>query len=449
MSTGWNGPLEFRSSLTLWGQAKEAAVPIVTYWIWITWAFLTFCAAIAGNGMNMKDMGYLAGFGIATFLGVALGQTLAFMRVRTWPLIVISAVMWFIFFVFLAGGGSALMANDVIAMIAVSVLLIGPIAMTGGLWSLETNRALWSTWLPMVFTVGAVATWVEEHGKLSTWEGGEKWAIWDGVALFMFVPSVCLFLLFLVTRETHRLAMWKRGPTAPLRPTVEERGVSRPRLTILGVLALGALALAVAGASAVVAPYLWRTGPPDDNGPEETTQGTGDPQPNPDMPDMPEGMQQVLEKAAEAAKEAAGTICSVLSIAMMALLGALLAYRPIKRLLVVRHLKDPFWDESPTTRIDQSWRLVEIALGDAGVLPIPGEDAAGLARRAGPVLKQISPVQVHGLDEVAEVADRVRFGLGVGPEDVAVMERFSRWVLDTVWERLDDKQQMAAMYRGI
>jgi hypothetical protein len=32
---------------------------------------------------------------------------------------------------------------------------------------------------------------------------------------------------------------------------------------------------------------------------------------------------------------------------------------------------------------------------------------------------------------------------------VAIVERFSKWVLDTVWERLDDKAQIAAMYRGI
>jgi len=139
----------------------------------------------------------------------------------------------------------------------------------------------------------------------------------------------------------------------------------------------------------------------------------------------------------------------VLSVAILALLGALLAYRPVKRLFVLRHLRDPLWDVAPSTRIDQCWRLVEIALGDAGVHPRAGEDAASLARRAAPVLAALSPVQVHGLEDVAEVADRVRFGLGVGPDDVAVMERFSKWVLDTVWERLDDKAQLMSMYRGI
>jgi hypothetical protein len=92
---------------------------------------------------------------------------------------------------------------------------------------------------------------------------------------------------------------------------------------------------------------------------------------------------------------------------------------------------------------------VVIALGDAGVHSRAGEDAASLARRAAPLLKELSPVEVHGLEDVAEVADRVRFGLGVGPDDVAIVERFSKWVLDTVWERLDDKAQIAAMYRGI
>jgi hypothetical protein len=467
--TGWNGPLEFGSSLTLWGQLKEAAVPVVTYWVWLALAFGSFSLSvvIAGN-TNSTDFLFLAAFAVGTFGGLAFGQLSAVLRVRTWVLLGLGALMWTVFFVFLAGGGTAIMNNDMVAAFVISILFLGPVAMTGGLWSLETNRALWSTWLPMVYTIGAALIWLEDHGALSRFESGNKFAVWDLVGLAFFVPSVGMFLLYLVTRETHRLATWRRGPTAPLRPSVEERGVSRPRITLLGLVLLGALTLGVAGATALIAPYLWRTGPQDGNGngggdqqqEQGDGQGSGRPKPCDAAVDGPNckseetepddgSMEQMVQQVVEAAKQAGGTICSVLSIALLALLGALLAYRPVKRLIVLRHLREPLWDVAPTTRIEQCWRLVEIALGDAGVEARAGEDAAHLARRAAPTLAALSPVPVHGLEDAAEVADRVRFGLGVGPDDVAVIERFSKWALDTVWERLDDKAQVAAMYRGV
>lgn len=464
--TGWTGPLSVASSLSVWGQAKEALVPIVTYWVWVAYAYLAFAVMILVTGnTGTDDLMFLAGFGAATVGGVLLGQVCAFLRVRTWVLLAIGALMWTAFFVFLAAGGEALMEIDAFAVVVVSVLFLGPVAMTGGLWSLETNRAIWATWLPMVWTVGACLTWIEKHGGVATWEAGDKAAVWDLVSLVVFVPSVGLFLLFLVTRETHRLATWKRGPTAPLRPSVEERGVSRPRVTFAGLLLLGAMGLMLAGVTAIVAPYLWRTGAPDEYGPETAQaeqnksdrqdksrskdQRNGQPSPDgePEPRKGPTGDQ--VQQVIDAGKKAAGTVCSVLSIAMMLGLGALLSYRPLKRLIVLRHLREPLWDVAPSTRIDQCWRLVEIAMADAGVPRRAGEDAASLARRSRPVLEKLSPVPVHGLEEVAEVADRVRFGLGVGPDDVQVIERFARWVLDTVWERLDDKQQVVAMYRSL
>lgn len=475
--TGWHGALEVRSSLTLWGQVKEALVPMAVYWAWVLYAYGIFAIAIAmTNSIGGDDVAFLTAFGLATVGGVLLGQLCAFLGVRSWVLVTLGALMWALFFLVILAGGYALMNNDIVAAFVIGVVFLGPVAMTGGLWSLETNRALWSTWLPMVWTVGACLVWIESEVGIGAWESGAKHEIWDLVSLLMFVPSVGLFLLYLVTRETHRLATWKRGPTAPLTPKMEERGVSRPRLTIGGLVALLALAVAVAGATALVAPYLWRTGAPDEHGPE-TTAATGegerqptqqelnksdragkqgDPnerngKPNEGEPESEtsERVKEMMKKMGEAAKEAAGTLCSLITVAILALIGALLAYRPLKRLFVIRHLRDPLWDVAPSTRIDQCWRLVEIALGDAGVHVRPGEDAAGLARRAAPVLKALSPVEVHGFDDVAEVADRVRFGLGVGPDDVAVIERFSRWVLDTVWERLDDKAQIVAMYRGV
>ena len=148
-------------------------------------------------------------------------------------------------------------------------------------------------------------------------------------------------------------------------------------------------------------------------------------------------------------KDAGVALSLALLIAILVALLLLVGWRPTRRLLLIRHLRDPLWRVPPTARVEQGWRLVEIALGDVGLYPEPGEDATGLARRAQPELQRWSPVEVHGLAEAAAAADRVRFGLGVRPGDVALMERFSAWAMDTIWERLPEREQLRCMYRAL
>ena len=128
------------------------------------------------------------------------------------------------------------------------------------------------------------------------------------------------------------------------------------------------------------------------------------------------------------------------------------------------------WRDAPTRRgitfIDASGERTITVIGERlaplAADPLPWQelaamdgvfatatDAAGLARRAAPVLAKLSPVEVHGLEDAAEIADRVRFGLGVGDKDVEVMQRFAAWAIDTVWERLGDGEQVRCMYREL
>jgi hypothetical protein len=435
----------------VWQAIKEAAVPLVVYLVSVTFAFCAFAAAaLLSSGVDPEGLLVLAGFGFVTATGVLLGQLLAFLRVRTWIVVAFGVLCWIASFAAIAAGVGGLGAVG--AVIGVGLWLL-PIALTGGLWSLETHRALWSTWLPLLFSTAAVIIWTESRGNIGAWFEGEKWAIWDVVSGGVLGVTVLLLLVYLATRETHRLALWRRGPTAPLAPSLQEKGAARPRLTILSLLLVVGMGVMLTVFTAVVSPYLWRTG---DEGDRE---GQGQQQPEEAPPDPPEesellkriaeAIQELAEKGGEAAKQAAGGVCAALTLLFLALLGALIGWRPLKRLFLLRHLREPFWPVPATTRIEQGWRLVEIALGDVGVFPLPGEDAAGLARRAAPVLAKLSPVEVHGLEDAAEVADRVRFGLGVGPEDVAVMERFSAWAIDTVWERLGDREQIRSLYRDL
>ena len=439
-----------RSGLSIWQQLREAAVPVVMYHLLLLFSLASFCGVVVVTEATAESAVVVVFLVGTTLLGTLMGQVMAFLRIRTWVAIAVGGVCWGLAF------GLGLATSAVLGEVAVFVFLflfMLPIAMTGGLWSLETHRATWSIWLPMVYTSATAIIWAEKTGLDAQWRAGDKWAVWDALSLGVFGVTVILTLIYLVTRETHRLALWKRGPTAPLQPTIIETGANRPRITPFGLVTIAALTLAVTLMTALVAPYLWRTGDGGSEPSDQPSEPTEQPaEPDPSSSEDSEWMRaakELGEKVLEAAKQAGGSICSLLALAVLAVLGMLIAGPPLRRLFVVRHLQSPFWRVPNTTRIEMGWQLVEIALADAGVDVRAGEDAAGLARRAQPALSQLSAVDVHGLEDAAEVIDRVRFGLGVGPKDVATMQRFSRWTYDTVWERLTDLQQVKCMYRTL
>lgn len=432
---------ETRSSMTIGQQLREALVPVIAYHVAVLFSVIVFGLTIlvveGPDPGGVIAMLMMVGITVA---GVLTGQVFALLRVRTWVILSVGGVLWTI--ALILGSLSAVATGGAAAIFAL-VLILFPIAMSGGLWSLETHRALWATWLPLVFAVGTVLMWAENSGAAEQWFAGNKFAIWDLASLAALAGTLTTLLFFLVSRETHRLALWRRGPMAPLSPSIIEKGASRPRLTFLGVMLVGGFAFALTAGTAILSPYLWRSGPDDDG---EPTEQPADPSP---ADPLPETDGETMKKIVEAAKQTASALCMFTTLGLLIVLGLLIAWRPIKRLLLLRHLREPYWEKSPTARIEQGWRLVEIALGDVGIHPLPGEDAAGLARRAAPMLAKLSPVEVHGLEDAAAVADRVRFGLGVLPGDQEVMERFAVWAMDTIWERLSDLQQVRCMYRGL
>lgn len=440
------------SSLSVWQAMREAAVPVLAYHLCCLFAFLAFSGAVMlSSGGDLVSVVILLALGVTNFTGIVVGQILAFLRVRTWIIVLFGAACWAGSIAFLAVGAAGL--GEIGAVIALALWLF-PIALTGGLWSLETHRALWSSWVPLLYATAAVITWSEYRGTVANWFAGDKWALWDIVSVGILGATVALLLLYLTSRETHRLALWRRGPTAPLAPSVVEQGASRPRLTFFSMVLLIGMAAVLTVATAIVSPYLWRTGDEGDREGQGPTEEPAEAEPSEPadsefLRKMGEAIKEMGEQLVEAGSKSASSICTLLTLLLLGIIGVLIAYRPLKRLFLIRHLKDPFWTVPATTRIEQGWRLVEIAMGDAGVYPNPGEDAAGLARRAAPILRRLSPVEVHGLEDCAEVTDRVRFGLGVGPDDVEVMQRFSGWAIDTVWERLGDREQIRCMYRGI
>jgi hypothetical protein len=90
-----------------------------------------------------------------------------------------------------------------------------------------------------------------------------------------------------------------------------------------------------------------------------------------------------------------------------------LGLRPLRRLVTLRHLRRPFWDETVAQRVSNSWQLALIGLRDAGWQPARAEPPHALARRVG----------VAELERCATILERARHGLGLDAEDLAAMRR--------------------------
>jgi hypothetical protein len=88
------------------------------------------------------------------------------------------------------------------------------------------------------------------------------------------------------------------------------------------------------------------------------------------------------------------------------------ALRPLRRLVTLRHLRRPFWDETIDQRVSNAWQLALIGLRDAGWRAGTTEAPHELARRVG----------VDGLDRCATVLERARHGVGLDADDLAQMQ---------------------------
>jgi len=90
-----------------------------------------------------------------------------------------------------------------------------------------------------------------------------------------------------------------------------------------------------------------------------------------------------------------------------------LGLRPIRRLIILRHLRRPFWDETVDQRVSNAWQLALVGLRDAGWRPGMQEVPQALARRVG----------IAELATCATILERARHGLGIDAEDLEAMGR--------------------------
>lgn len=455
-------------------ELRAALRPALVYWIFLAAMFGAFAATAMIAEPNVGSIGAVALLGGTTAVAVLAGQILALLRVRDWVLYVFTVIWWAVGFTWSTALAAA--AGPLGGLAAVVVLLF-PLFLTGGLWSLRTGRALFAAWVPLLYA-SATAIWIAEaRGKVATWMAGQKYAVWDVATFGVLVVGIVLLLAFLVAREGHRLVLWRHAPRAPLEAQVAESGAARPKLTLLGWVLLCGLAFGVAVGAAAIAPYLWRTKEDEDATAQSEQAQPQDPQQQPPKQSKNQKTQkgntkadkgkptklpryhrgkgensdlvEVREDLRPEQQGAGGLSLDPWTLFLLALIGLVLGGPPTRRLWLIERLRSPGRRVSSTAQVEGGWRLVEIALADAGVERLPGEPASGLVQRAGPTLQQVSPVDVHGLAQAAEIRDRVAYGLGVSQADVDQMRRVANTAFDTVWDRLGDRGQIRALYRWI
>jgi hypothetical protein len=438
-----------------WADLRALSRPLLTYWLLMGVSLGVFCAAILRFNHAGKDFMALATIAASVVVATIVGQATAIARIRGWVVGLVVAVLWV-----LGGLFSAIMAASAgpLAIFIFLFVFLFPFFAAGGRYSLRAGRAFAGVWVPLMFVAGTVITVAEGTGRAKAWHAGDKYAIWDVATLGLFTVVLILILIFLVQREIHRLHLWR---TASKAPRAVQADVKHTRgamaLSFRGWLLLILIGLLTTVAVAAISPYLFRTGDRDGGSGSGTQSvepsddpGTKKSDPSGDPIDLDE-LEKLMEKYGPLAQRAGSILGMLLMVLMLILLGLLVGWRPGKRLWTVQHGHRPMFKVSASGQIRNSWRLVEIALGDLGVQARPNEPAQQLYRRSLTALQGLRAggAEVSELGQAAAIRDRVTYGLGIGSEDVALMQRVARWAYRTVWDRQGDWAQIKAMYRGL
>ena len=331
----------------------------------------------------------------AGLLGVPVGQALSLFRIRTAIVLPAWAFLGTVFLIFAGSSG--------LPSIVVLPVVLGAFGFMSGFLSLQHRWELFAAFLPALGWVGSVMVILNEEGRVSAWQD-EKLSAWLPIPLLLLLGFVVSFGAYLLQKQTFHLELWQLLGGAPSRRLVHKgRGkIVVGKRALLSVLGLGLLLFVF---TAVVSPYLWRTGRGDrdgggggDGGGEQHEPGDGDPF------DV-EGLKRALEEFAEQARDK--------STWLLPFLPAFLLERPIRRWIQLRHLRRPFWRKANTDRIEDLWHYLRVGLADAGHEPRPAESVEETTAR----LRREGRMPA-GLEEAASIYARTRYGLGVRPGDL-------------------------------
>ncbi|HQY63271.1 MAG TPA: hypothetical protein PK141_17845 [Polyangiaceae bacterium] len=406
---------------------KLAWRPLLAYFLFAVFGFGAFVLTIISyeRGDSLEVIGAV----LAGLAGLVTGQFIALLRFRTIPVLMAG------FFLMWVGVYVGLLGHVDLP----KVLLIGTFffcfALPSGMLSLHHRFELLGAFWPSVGWIGAVMIILNNEGRVSKWEES-KMSAWMPIPLLLLGGFLVGLLFFMASKQAMRVSIWESLSGATSRRDQKKATVSAlPRKNVLPL--LGA-ALLVFAFTAVLAPYLWRTGKGDRKGhqhagkpteePSEPSDG-GEPRPSPRGPKFDEeAIRQAMQRAASSAKSAAQTLWPLLLLALF--------YRPVKRALLTSHLVTPIFPTPPSERIENLWEYVRIAAEDAGTLPLASDSVEQFVERAvapptpegtpeaPPPQSPAPPVEPHSpLAEAARIYVRTRYGFVVAPGDALGMKR--------------------------
>jgi hypothetical protein len=377
--------------------------PALAYLIFTTLGSLVLVLTAAwykrgsGKDVVLFMLGTAAGL-----VGVVVGQLIAILRLRALPVFIatglcVGGAVWLMSFTNPPGG-------EYVGVPLVFFCFAFPC----GLLSLMHRWELFASFWPAVGWIGGVFLILNEEGRVHDWEQN-KVSAWLPVPLIYLGSFLVLWLFYLAAKQAARVEMWQALSGAAARriakaDTRRNRAGALPRRNVLPLLIVAALLF---GGTAVLAPYLWRTGKGDHEGHHEGTKH--EPAPPRQVPSFDgEGIARQMQKLANAAKNTLPKLWPLLLL--------LLLYRPAKRALLITHLKAPLVPTPPSERIDNLWEYVRIAAEDASVVPSSADSVEQLLARIR-AANRSSPA----LERAAEIYVRTRYGFTVQRGDALAM----------------------------
>lgn len=417
---------------------SQARGVLVVYWLLVLGGLVAFTVFIVADD-GIDELPELLALDIGAFVGVLMGQAFALMRLRTWVSWAIFGVCLFLMLSLSMWGGGA---GE--AFLLVFLAWFGWMSgLISGHASLNHRFGLAAAWVPILFWVGTIIGYLNEYGRVHQWEQN-KVSAWLPIPLVLLFCCVGLLLAYLASKESHRLTLWQLLGSAPWRRTHVRRATPRVKMRARGWVTILLLTGMVFAITAIISPYLWRTGPgeegDDPGGTKPQEQQPQDDWGNPDA-EFWRKVGEAVEKAARGAKDAAESLLPFIPLFLL--------NRPIRRAWLLWRLRRPAWPVPPSRRIASLWEYVRIGLGDAGIPPRDSDSVEDVVERAGEAARKRGQGASEALRSAGDIYTRVRYGLGIRPGEVAALETAATRAFRDVRSGMSGWERFKSWFRKI
>ncbi|MBI2894670.1 MAG: DUF4129 domain-containing protein [Deltaproteobacteria bacterium] len=385
----------------------KAKLPLFAYWLLSLGGLfaMAFTIVLVEGGLP-NDFETLMSFEAGAIVGLGCGNLLALSRVRFW----LNVAFGFVNVIMMIAVASAM-------AIGAEVVLLGWIGFLMGFGcghlALSHRFGLAAAWLPILCWVGAIMIYLNDYGRVAAWERS-KISAWMPLPLLYLFLLVVLILFYMAAKESHRLALWELLGGAPWKRTLIRAERPRVKLQPRGWAAILALTAIVFAGTAIIAPYLWRTGKGDrkaHHADEEPRRPRTEPIDDMDWDGVARALRKVMDEA-----EKGGSM-------LLPFIPLFLLNRPVRRLVRMRHWRRPLVRVPPTERVKNLWRLVLTGATDAGAAPRPGSSIDETVEEVQERAHKAGLARSDSLREAAAIYGRVRYGLGIQPDDISRLEK--------------------------